>query len=142
MSTSSETRAQSLDVARIRAIFPYLESGTARDSWNTFADNMNWPSREHTAGHHNRNADFLTHTFENRQGFCQGVRNCTFRMAAGAVTEQSCDYLPRPLRRTGLGSMITIAGFAAFEDGKILEVRASRFSARRPKRILSSLTLA
>jgi len=141
MSTSSETRAQSLDVARIRAIFPYLESGTARDSWNTFADNMNWPSREHTAGHHNRNADFLTHTFEKPARVLPGGAQLHVQNGCRSGN-RAVVGLPSEATRTGLGSMITIAGFAAFEDGKILEVRASRFSARRPKIILSSLTPA
>jgi ketosteroid isomerase-like protein len=82
MSISSETKSQSLDVARIHEIFRHLESGDGKGFFEHVTDNVDWTveGTHPLAGHYHRKADFLAHTFENWQGCCQGVRNCTFRM--------------------------------------------------------------
>ena len=81
MSLSPETRAESLDVARIHEIFRHLRFGDGKGFFEHVADNLDWTVEgTHPFPDNHSKADLHAHTSERLARVPPGVRNCTFRM--------------------------------------------------------------
>jgi uncharacterized protein len=126
MSISSETKSQSLDVARIQEIFRHLESGDGKGFFEHVADNVDWTveGTHPLAGHYHSKADFLAHTFEKLARVLPGGAQLHVQNVLLSDNWAVVELRSEATAENGLRFDNRYCWVCRFEDGKIVEVRA------------------
>jgi ketosteroid isomerase-like protein len=126
MSISSETKSQSLDVARIHEIFRHLESGDGKGFFEHVADNVDWTveGTHPLAGHYHSKADFLAHTFEKLARVLPGGAQLHVQNVLLSDHWAVVELRSEATAENGLRFDNRYCWVCRFEDGKIVEVRA------------------
>lgn len=126
MSTSSETRDQSLDIAYIRQIFRHLESGDGKGFFEHVSDNVDWTveGTHPLAGHYRSEADFIAHTFEKLAKVLPGGAQLHIANVLLSGNWAIDELRSEAIAKNGLRFDNRYCWVCRFENAKILEVRA------------------